>query len=127
MFLVGLISWWYGRGWVGQWARALARLKATLEFFSVGQLLGTLFDPFRQISASGGGNNLADTMRAALDKLISRCVGTVIRTFTVIFGLILICLQVVYTVIIMIAWWLLPLALPAGLVMFAIGWVPSWL
>lgn len=127
MFLVGLISWWYGRGWVGQWKRIAGRFASTLEFFSVGQLLGTLFSPYRQISASGsGGGTLGMALRSFIDRTISRVIGVFIRFFTIIFGLIVIMLQAVYELVVMIAWWFLPLLPIAGFILLAVGWVPSW-
>jgi hypothetical protein len=127
MFLVGLISWWYGRGWVGQWKRIAGRFAATLEFFSVGQLLTTLFSPFRQISANGGSDGtMGGAFRAMVDQLISRVIGAFVRFFTVIFGLVVIILQAVYEIVIMIAWWLLPLLPVVGFILLAIGWVPTW-
>lgn len=127
MFLVGLISWWYGRGWVDQWKRIGVRFAATLEFFSVGQLAMTLFSPFRQISAtSSSDGSVGAELRAFGDQLISRIIGAFVRFFTILFGLIVILLQAVYELVIMIAWWFLP-ALPiAGAIMMAIGWVPLW-
>lgn len=127
MFLVGLISWWYGRGWMGQWKRIAHRFALTLEFFSVGQLLSTLFAPFRQISAtSGSDGSVGAELRAFVDQLISRVIGAFIRFFTIIFGLIVIALQAVYELIIMTVWWFLPLLPIAGFILLAIGWVPSW-
>lgn len=127
MFLVGLISWWYGRGWIAQWGRTLQRLKATLDFFSVGQLMSTLFAPFRQISAtSGGDGSFAAAMRGFVDKLISRIVGAIVRTSTILIGLLVILFQAVYVVVVMIIWWFLPLFPIAGLILFVIGWIPSW-
>jgi hypothetical protein len=127
MFLVGLISWWYGRGWVDQWKRIGIRFAATLEFFSIGQLAMTLFSPFRQISATSTSNgSVGAELRAFGDQLISRIIGGFVRFFTILFGLIIILLQAVYEIVIMIAWWLLP-ALPiVGAIMMAIGWVPTW-
>ena len=128
MFLVGLISWWYGRGWVGQWKRIAHRFALTLEFFSVGQLLSTLFSPFRQISAtSGNDGSFGAAMRAFVDQLISRIIGAFVRFFTIIFGLIVITLQVLYELIIMVFWWFLPLLPIVGCIMLAIGWVPTWM
>jgi hypothetical protein len=128
MFLVGLISWWYGRGWVGQWGRMALRFKATLDFFSVGQLLSTLFAPFRQISATSSGEaGFAGAMRAMLDKLISRILGAIVRSFTILFGLIVIIFQAVYELILVIGWWFLPILPIAGLILLAIGWVPVWM
>lgn len=128
MFLVGLISWWYGRGWIEQWRRVLKRFKATLDFFSVGQLMSTLFAPFRQISASPGSDgSFGSAMRGMVDKLISRCIGAFVRLGTIIFGLVVILFQAVYVAVMMIVWWFLPLLPVAGLILLAIGWVPSWM
>lgn len=128
MFLVGLISWWYGRGWIEQWRRVLKRFKATLDFFSVGQLMSTLFTPFRQISASPGSDgSFGSAMRGMVDKLISRCIGAFVRLGTIIFGLVVILFQAVYVAVMMIVWWFLPLLPVAGLILLAIGWVPSWM
>ena len=124
MFLVGLISWWYGRGWVEQWRRIGGMLARTLEFFSIGQLLSTLFSPFRQISAGASGRGLSAAFSAFLDKLISRMIGALIRSFTILAGIIIIAIQAVYTAIIMVFWWLVPLLPLVGLAMFLIGWVP---
>ena len=128
MFLVGLISWWYGRGWIGQLRRMTHRFGATLEFFSVGQLLATLFSPYRQISASSASNgSVSAEFRAFVDQLISRIIGAFVRFFTVIFGLFVITLQAAYELLIVVAWWFLPLLPIAGFILLAIGWVPIWM
>lgn len=128
MFLVGLISWWYGRGWVAQWKRIGARFIGTLEFFSIGQLLLTFFSPFRQISASASGDgSVGGEVRGLFDKLLSRIIGATVRFFTILLGLIVIVLQAIYELVIMSVWWLLPLFPIVGLVMFAVGWVPVWI
>jgi hypothetical protein len=128
MFLVGLISWWYGRGWVSQWKRVAGRFAATLDFFSIGQLVGTLFSPFRQISANTRGDgSLGAALRSFADQLISRVIGAFVRFFTILFGVVVIILQAVYETIIMVAWWFLP-ALPIiGFILLATGWVPVWM
>jgi len=127
MFLVGLISWWYGRGWVAQWRRLVGQFKATLDFFSVGQLAATLFAPFRQISASGGSDSsFGGQMRALVDKLISRIIGAIVRFFTILIGLVVISLQAVYGAVILLFWWLVPLLPVAGCIIFALGWMPAW-
>lgn len=127
MFLVGILSWWYGRGWLAQWRRVTGRWHATVQFFSIGQLLSTLFAPFRQISAGNTGNsNPGMALKALLDQLISRIVGAVVRSFTIIGGCIVISLQVVYESLIMVLWWFLPFMPIVGFILLAIGWVPSW-
>jgi len=128
MFLVGILSWWYGRGWLGQWRRVSGRWRATVEYFSIGQLMATLFAPFRQISASpANAANPVTAIKALFDQLVSRVVGGFVRFFTIIAGCIVITLQVIYESVIMIFWWLIP-ALPiAGFILLAIGWIPKWM
>lgn len=127
MFMVGLISWWYGRGWIDQWNRTTGRFSSTLDFFSVGTLILTLFAPFRQISASGASTTFGGAMRAFVDKLISRVIGAIVRLFTILFGLIVIFFQALYSLVILIAWWLVPAFPIVGALMYAIGWVPTWM
>ena len=128
MFMVGLISWWYGRGWVEQWRRIGGRFMATVDFFSIGQLLSTFFAPFRQISAdTASDGSFTAEVGGLFDTLLSRFIGATVRFFTILFGVAVIILQAVYELIIMIAWWFLPLLPIVGLILFAIGWVPVWI
>jgi hypothetical protein len=126
MFLVGMISWWYGRGWRGQFARVRDRLVQTASFFSIGQLLKTLFSPFRQISAGKVNGSIAVMVRAFFDQLISRIIGAIVRFFTIIFGIVVLVVQALYEALILIVWLFLPAFPVVGLIMMAIGWVPSW-
>lgn len=127
MFLGGLISWWYGRGWLSQWKRVGRQLSATLEFFSIGQLFTSLFSPFRQISANTASDgSFGASIRAFGDQLLSRIIGAFIRFFTIIIGLLVIMFQSLYGIVIMTVWWVLPILPIAGFILFAIGWVPSW-
>ncbi|MBN9397726.1 hypothetical protein BGO18_03960 [Candidatus Saccharibacteria bacterium 47-87] len=127
MFLVGLISWWYGRGWTQQWKQIAGRFAATIEFFSIGQLTATLFSPFRQISAGGGDGSFGGAVRAFADQMISRCIGAFVRFCTILIGVVAIILQALYELVIMVAWWFVPLLPIIGAIMMAIGWVPIWM
>ena len=127
MFLVGIVSWWYGAGWRGQFLRVVDRLKGTLAFFSVGQLLKTLFAPFRQISAYRPEGSLGVVFRAFFDQLISRVIGAIVRTFTIFFGIIAVIIQSIVELIILVVWLVLPLFPVVGLIAMVIGWVPKWI
>jgi len=128
MFLVGILSWWYGRGWLSQWRRIGHRWRATVDYFSIGQLFSTLFAPFRQISATPTKNsNPAEAFRAFFDQLISRIVGAFVRFFTIVAGCIVIILQVIYESLLMVLWWFLPFMPVVGFILLAIGWVPKWI
>ncbi|MAU34097.1 hypothetical protein CMN23_03160 [Candidatus Saccharibacteria bacterium] len=126
MFLVGLLQWWYGQGWTGEAARVGHRLKSTAAFFSVGELAATLFAPFRQISAGTTGGTVGAQLRGFVDKTISRVVGFFVRIITILVGTIAMSIQGLLGIIILLMWVVLPLLPVMGLLLFAIGWVPSW-
>lgn len=126
MFLVGILQWWYGRGWISEVTRISQRLQSTAAFFSIGQLALTLFAPFRQISAGSVGGGINVQFRAFIDRTISRCVGAVVRLFTIIGGMIILCLQAVVGVVTIAGWSVVPLLPVVGLLLFATGWAPQW-
>ncbi len=127
MFLVGMISWWYGRGWRGQFVRVRNRLIQTADFFSIGQLIMTLFAPFRRISSGRTSGPFGAVIRGLVDQLLSRIIGSIVRFFTIIIGVVVLIVQVLYETIILIVWLFLPLFPIVGLIMMAIGWVPKWM
>ena len=124
MFLVGLISWWYGTGLRRQGASISERLSATAEFFSIGQLASTLFAPFRQISAGQVRGPVAVQLRAFFDRSFSRVFGAIIRLCTIIFALLTLLLQLIYLVIVFVGWLIVPILPVVGLIAAVIGWVP---
>jgi len=127
MFLVGIISWWYGSGWKGQLRRIRDRLAATASFFSIGQLFSTLFSPFRQISVGSTGGPIAVQLRAFFDKTLSRVIGAIVRLSTILAGTIIMIVQLVVEVFVLVVWLILPLFPVVGIIMFIIGWAPKWI
>jgi len=126
MFLVGILSWWYGNGWVARIQATKDRLASSADFFSLGLLVSTIFAPFRQISAGKVSGSIGDQMRAFLDRTISRFVGAAVRIFMIIFGLITMFFQIIFGIIVIIVWPIIPLFIVIGLIMTVIGWVPQW-
>ena len=127
MFLVGLLQWWYGRGWLSQLAVFKERLARTAAFFSIGELAATLFSPFRQISAGRVNGSVGVQLRALADQLISRVIGAIVRTGTIIIGIVVLIVRIIFEAIVLTSWPLLPLLPIVGFIMFAIGWVPEWM
>lgn len=126
MFLVGLLQWWYGQGWLSQLARVRGRLQSTIDLFSIPDLLRTYFSPFRQISAHGVRGSVSMQLRALFDQTISRVIGSFIRGFTIIAGILILAIQAVWEVVIVVLWLALPLMPVLGALGLAIGWVPTW-
>jgi len=124
MFVIGLMSWWYGRGWRDAAVRVGRRLVNLEDYFSIDLLLKTFFSPFRQISAGGVQGSLSIQMRAFFDRLVSRVIGAMIRLFTILIGLVAIVVYGVIGLLVLVAWALIPLLPIAGIWLFVTGWVP---
>ncbi|MBC7868828.1 hypothetical protein H7X69_01450 [Candidatus Saccharibacteria bacterium] len=127
MFLAGIMSWWYGNGLRLRLAMIGGRIARTNDYFSIGLLASTLFSPYRQISAGNVSGPLSLQLRAFVDRLISRFIGAVVRSFMILFGVVAIGLQVISGAVFVFFWILIPLFPVIGLLLVVIGWVPQWL
>lgn len=117
MFMVDMLSWWYSRGWGVFVDGFKTRLRDSVDFFSIGQLLRTLFKPYRQISANSNGQG----MEAFFDKLISRLVGFFVRVFIIVFGGIALLLESLLGVVMIVAWPFAPVLVVVGVAMSIMG------
>ena len=124
MFIAGILSWWYGPGWRERVLKMRESLASTMDYFSVGLLLKTLFSPFRQISAGKVSGPLSIQMRAFFDRLISRLIGAMIRITIMIVGLVTIFLFAVIGTVGVILWAFIPLLPLVGVTLWLIGWMP---
>ncbi len=127
MFFTGLISWWYGAGWRVQAGRAKGRLLSTLDYFSIGLLLQTLFSPWRQISAGAVRGPLPVQLRAFFDRTFSRVIGAIVRSVMIAIGLLTVVLVSLLGVASLFLWAIVPLLPVVGIVMWLIGWTPVWI
>lgn len=109
MLVIGLISWWYGAGWLQLAHRLLHRIAGVMDFFSIGILLKTLLSPYRQISAGRVQGPLGVQLRAWFDLQISRVIGAMVRLSVIVFGLIATGLILFCALLLMIVWPLVPL------------------
>ncbi|NCQ53953.1 hypothetical protein COV88_02620 [Candidatus Saccharibacteria bacterium CG11_big_fil_rev_8_21_14_0_20_41_19] len=125
MFLVGILSWWYGNGLFSRIQLVLNRLKASADFFSVGLLLNTLFSPYKQISAGNVDGPIGIRLRAFFDRTLSRIIGAIIRSSVIISGLIIMSIQTIFGIVILLSWLIVPMLPAIGLIMWVIGWVPK--
>jgi hypothetical protein len=112
MLVVSFFSWWYGRGWKQVFDAISPRLQGVLRAFSVAQLTKTLFAPWRRI-ISESGSSLADKMRAWGDNMFSRMVGFVVRFFVLLAAAVSYIVIGALTLIELIVWPLIPLTVPA--------------
>lgn len=121
MLLTTLFTWWYGIGWLTLVRKVNGRVNGVLRFFSVVQLAGSLFAPFRQISAGNVRGPLGVKLRAWGDKQFSRMVGAVVRSLLILCGLVGAAFYAAFGFIIIVMWPLVP-ALPfVGVLLTVVG------
>ena len=121
MFLVGIFQWWYGAGWVRHARRSYVGILRTADVFSLALLLKTLFNPFKQISAGGGGASFPAQFQAFLDRLFSRAVGATIRSLTILLGMAVIATRAVWALCSIVLWTILPFVPLIGAVLWLSG------
>jgi len=126
MFLVGMLSWWYSKGWVRCAGLISGRLRTSADLFSIGLLIRTWFSPYKQISADTTGTSFPEKVRAFFDRLLSRIIGFVIRTFMMLFGVIVILAQSILGLVFLVFWLIIPILPIVGLILMSIEWMPIW-
>ena len=118
MLVLDLLSWWYSRGFSELINGLKERLRDAADFFSIRLLMQNFFSPYRQISARGTSSSAVnDRMQAFLDSLISRVVGTVVRLFVLLAGIIVIVLQITVGVVMIMIWPLIPMTVVGGVIL----------
>jgi hypothetical protein len=119
MLAVSFLTWWYGHGWRQVAGNVGPRLSQVAAAFSVGQLLRTLFAPWRRIVTYPGAS-LTERWRAFVDNLVSRVIGFFVRFFMLFAALFALLTAAIALLLEMLLWPLLPLAIPgliiAGLI-----------
>jgi hypothetical protein len=86
MVFGSFLSWWYGEGWRSVMPRTGRTLSRMARQFSLGQVLSTLFAPWKQDMVHGQGSPEA-VMKALLLNVVSRLIGFFIRLGLLVFAL----------------------------------------
>lgn len=117
--IIVLFKWWYTDGWKHAFSAVLSRPHRVLEKFSVPILLGTLFEPWKQIkSYTGTGSPINDKFRVLFDNSFARTFGFFLRSNLIFIATIVAAVVFIVSFLLAILWPLLPL-LP--LVFLALG------
>lgn len=112
MLLADMLGWWYSRGWA--WiSRQFFSVYTTriLQFFSITELLKTLFAPFRQDVIETKGAPVGVKLQVLGGNIISRFFGFLIRMALICAGLTTLIFSFLAGGAAIIAWPLLPIAI----------------
>lgn len=113
MFWVDLFGWWYGAGFKDLGLKFNALFQSTSDFFSIGTLAKTLFQPFRQTLTT---SNYKRTFGEKIgDALVSRTIGFLVRFFLILFGGLILMFEVILMGLTYLLWPIVPV-LPVVLV-----------
>lgn len=126
MVIVWALSWWYGAGWKQRLLNMKERLAATYDYFSFDLLVRTLFSPYRQISAGKVRGPVGVQLRVFVDRQISRFIGAAVRSILIVAGMVWIATQVLFGIMWLVLWAVVPFLPLVGFVMALSGWVPLW-
>jgi hypothetical protein len=110
-----LLSWWYGPGWAQAIRRIYKWAHAVSLALSAGQLLRSLFEPWRRI-VSAGGRGLDVKIRNFIDNMVSRAVGASVRSLVLITAGAAMIGAVLFGIFVAIAWPLIPVLIIYSLV-----------
>lgn len=122
MLLISALSWWYGAGWA--WALHqlfIVHTKKIEHFFSISDLLKTLFAPFRQDNLTAKGAPISIKLQVLGGNIISRIFGFIIRFTLIMIGLSIILISFIIGVIMLLLWPLLPITPLIGIILFVTG------
>ena len=111
MLALELLTWWYSRGWLELAHRSAKFVSDLYNYFSVNLLLRTIFAPWKRI-ISYGSQSLNEKLRSLGDNLVSRMVGLGVRLVVLITAVILLFLSLVISVVAVLVWPLVPIAIP---------------
>lgn len=100
------------------------KLVSVFDYFSIDLLVRTWFTPFRQISAGAVDGPIGVQIRAFFDRLISRTIGGIVRSFMIIFGIVALAITAVVGLVFVIAWALVPVLPLLGAGLAIVGWLP---
>ncbi len=106
MFWVDLFGWWYGEGFKDLSSKFSSLFGSTSDFFSIGLLTKSLFQPFRQtLTTSNYKRNFWEKLG---DALVSRTVGFLVRFCLIVAGCFALMLEVICMGLTYLLWPILP-------------------
>ena len=111
------LSWWFVDQPKFYWELSVRMGRKVIQYFSITLLLKTLFAPWKRDLRSTSRMPLDLIVRTIIENGISRGVGFVIRTFTIVLGLITALVTFIACVAMMLFWILAP-----ALVVLVVYW-----
>ncbi len=93
-------------------------LKFSIDFFSITALIKTIFKPWKRVAQeySGGIGNLSENAQVFILNTFSRIIGTFIRLFLIVVGIIATFLIFIGGLFLFLIWFFIPVIIVGGLI-----------
>jgi len=122
MFIWLGVRWWYGAGWAYAWQRGVVqRLQWCESTFSMAALVRTWFAPFKQTYSGDVKGSIGAHFRAAVDGLISRVIGFLVRSVLLLAGAVCSIFVLLTGLIFMTSWAFIPLLPVIAVILIGMG------
>ena len=110
MVALSLIKWWYFEGWKTFFRLLKQKISDRADYFSFGTIFKTFFSPFRQIdTGEASAPGISGRLSAWLGCLVSRVIGSIIRFFIALSGVLIILIELIFGLLAGVIWPLVPL------------------
>ena len=119
--VISMVGWWYSLGWAWLVRQVFyVRLKRIIDFFSITELITTLFSPFRRDFIDTKRAPVGLKIQAFFGNIISRIMGLLIRLALIFSGLIVMAVTAVLGFFLIVLWPFVPIS-PILTIILAVG------
>lgn len=109
MVILLALKWWYSAGWQWAWKRLInERINWINQAFSISALVRTWFSPFKQTYSNAKKGSIDLKVQAMVDNLVSRLIGSLLRTLLIFTGLLFMLISLIFGLIIFLVWPFVP-------------------
>ena len=122
MIIILALKWWYSAGWRWAWRHTInERVSWVNEAFSIKALVKTWFSPFKQTYSKAKKSSIDLHIQAAVDNLVSRFVGSVLRTVIIFVGIIAMSVTIMIGIVTVLLWPFIPVLPVVSIILSALG------
>lgn len=106
--MITYLIWWYAQEPPLIFRSIGIVTKKVFSSFSIGILAGTLFDPWKRDVAYAENSSLDVRLKIAMQNLLSRFIGFIVRLITILVGLFCTIVIFIFMVLAILLWLLMP-------------------
>lgn len=106
--MITYFSWWYYTELIYLWNSSIILTKRVYFTFSIPNLLGTLFYPWKRDALYVENPSLEERFQIWIGNMVSRFIGAIVRTITIVSGLFCTIITFMIVVIFILIWIFMP-------------------